>query len=182
MRRTNVINILLILVAPVLMLASCTSATAYSTQLKNEKKLIADYIKRNHITIIYEEPAYDQWKENEYLELDDYCYFHLTQMGDTTTDSLEVGQTALIRYRRYTLNANPDTVSYWTSNDSSSPIEIQFGTGSSASCTAWELALLQMRYTGAQGKLICPSKLGFNADATSVTPYGYDLKLKIRNF
>ena len=93
-----------------------------------------------------------------------------------------VGDWVEMRYRKYTLNANSDTISYWTSNDASSPIEIQYGAGSTASCTGWETALYYMRYTGAQGKLICPSKLGFSNDANSVTPYGYDLKFKVRKF
>lgn len=168
--------------AVVLLVTACTSATAYSTQLKNEKKLIEDYIKRNNITIIYEEPEYDQWKANEYLELDDYCYFNLTKMGDTTTNCIEDGNKVTLRYRRYTLTVNADTLSYWTSNEASYPIEFPYNISSAESCTAWHYALKRMRYTGAEGKLICPSKLGFSDDATSVTPYGYDLKFKIKTF
>jgi len=172
----------MLLAAVVLTGVSCTSATAYSTQLKNEKKLIADYIKRNNITIIYEEPPYDQWKPNEYLEIADYCYFNLTQMGDTSTKPLEDNSSVQLRYRRYTLNVNADTLSYWTSNDASHPIEFHYNITSAAACSAWHLALARMKYSGAEGKLICPSKLGFTEDATSVTPYGYDLKFKIRRF
>ena len=172
----------LMLAAIVLLGAGCTSATAYSTQLKNEKKLIEDYIKRNNITIIYEEPAYDKWKANEYLELDDYCYFHLTQMGDTATPAIEDGDKVTLRYRRYTLNVNADTLSYWTSNDSSEPVEFPYNLTSAEACTAWHYALKRMRYTGAEGKLICPSKLGFSEAAKSVTPFGYDLKFKIKRF
>lgn len=172
--------VLLLAVAAVL--GGCTSETAYSTQLKKEKKLIAEYLKRNNITIIYDEPPYDKWKPNEYLQLDDYCYFNLTQMGDTMTDEIESGDAVLMRYRRYTLNVNADTLSYWSSNDASYPIEFQYNVTSSAACAGWHYALDCMRYTGAEGKLICPSKLGFNDDATSVTPYGYDLKFKIRTF
>lgn len=161
---------------------SCTSENAYSTQLKKEKKLIEEYIKRNNITIIYEAPAYDAWKENEYLELDDYCYFHLTVPGDTTTDEIELGDDVLLRYKRYTLTDPGDTLSYWTSNDASHPIQFQFGITGSSSCTGWQEALVPMKYSGAEGKLICPSKLGFSSDAKSVTPYGYDMKIKIKTF
>ena len=163
-------------------LAACTSATAYSTQLKNEKKLIADYIKRNHITIIYEEPAYDKWQPNEYLEVGDYCYFNLTKMGDTMTDSIETGDVIEMRYRKYTLDVNSDTISYWSTNEVSHPIEFQYNVSSTSSCSGWHYALKYMRYSGAEGKLICPSKLGFTEDGNSVTPYGYDLKFKVRRF
>ena len=172
----------LLLVAMLLGVSCNTSETAYANQLKKEKKLIADYIARNNIKIIHEIPDDDKWKPNEYYELDDYCYFHLTQMGDTNTKEIKEGDIVLMRYRRYTLGVNPDTTSYWTSNDSSQPAEFQFLTTSAASCAGWQLALAVMGYTGAEGKLICPSKLGFDADASSVTPYGYDLKMKIRNF
>ena len=59
--------------AAMLTLGSCQNATrTYAKELKAEKKLIEQFVERNNITIIYEEPEYDQWKENEYLELDDY--------------------------------------------------------------------------------------------------------------
>ena len=172
----------LLLAAIVLLGTACTSATAYSTQLKNEKKLIESYIKRTNIKIIYEEPAYDQWKPDEYLELEDYCYFNLTKMGDTTSTPIKDGNQVELRYRRYTLTENPDTLSYWTSNEASHPVEFAYNITSAEACAAWHYALAKMRYSGAEGKLICPSKLGFTDDATSVTPYGYDLKFKIRNF
>ena len=180
--QNNHITAMLLLIGILLSAVACTSETAYSTQLKKEKKLIADYIKRNNITIIHEEPAYNQWKPNEYLEVEDYCYFNLTQMGDTTTDSLEIGDNVAMRYRKYTLGTASDTISYWTTLDASSPIEFQYGTTTGNTCTGWYYALKCMKYTGAQGKLICPSKLGFTEDGTSVTPYGYDLKFRIRTF
>ncbi|MBO4621342.1 MAG: DUF4827 family protein [Paludibacteraceae bacterium] len=161
---------------------ACTSKTAYSSQLKQEKKLIEQYIKRNNITIIHEEPAYDKWKANEYLEVDDYCYFNLTQMGDTMTDEIEIGDDVLLRYKRYTLTDPADTLSYWSSNDSSHPIEFQYGVTGNTSCSGWHLAVKVMKYTGAEGKLICPSKLGFDEDASDVIPYGYDMKIKIKTF
>ena len=177
------------LITPVLLLAamllgvSCnTSETAYANQLKKEKKLIADYIARNNIKIIYEAPDYDKWKADEYLEVADYCYFNLTQMGDTTLAEIEEGDEVLMRYRRYTLGIPSDTTSYWTSNDSSHPAEFQYAVSSSSACSGWHLALAVMRYSGAEGKLICPSKLGFDTDASNVIPYGYDLKMKIRKF
>ena len=178
----RIITPVLLLAAMVLAVSCNTSETAYANQLKKEKKLIVAYIERNNIKIIYEEPAYDKWKPNEYLELDDYCYFNLTQMGDTTTEEIEDGDAVLMRYRRYTLSEPADTLSYWTSNDAAHPIEFNYNITSASACTAWHYAVKRMRYTGAEGKLICPSKLGFDTDASSVTPYGYDLKMKIRKF
>ena len=87
------------LAAAMLTLGSCENATrTYAKKLKAEKKLIEQYVERNNITIIYEEPAYDQWKENEYLELEEYCYFHLTSPGDTTKPALETNDRFSIIY------------------------------------------------------------------------------------
>lgn len=166
--------------AALVMLGSCNrSATSYANQLKAEKKLIEQYIKHNNIVIIHEEPAYDEWKENEYLELADYCYFHLTQQGDTTTDAITANDNLNVRYRQYTLVENADTLSYWNTNEAPYPMEYTLATVYSA-CEGWYYALLRMKYTGAEGKLICPSKLG--PSSKDVIPYGYDLKLQVRRF
>lgn len=174
------------------LVVSCKNANSYSNDLKKEKELINDYINRNHIKIIYEEPAYGEWKDDEYLELGDYCYFHLSKPGERMTiseagdtvyaDSIASGDRVIVRYRQYTLNVHPDTISYWTSNDSPYPIEFQYGVSTDLSCTAWHYALRCMKFSGAEGKLICPSKLGFDEASETVTPYGYDLKFRILRY
>lgn len=161
-------------------LGSCNrSASSYATQLKAEKKLIEQYIKNNNITIIYEEPAYNQWKPGEYLELGDYCYFCLTQMGDTTSEELSKYDQFNLRYRKYELTADADTISMWNTNESAYPDRYTLSQLYSRS-EAMYYAAMKLKYTGAEGKLICPSKLGENASI--VTPYGYDLKIQIRRF
>lgn len=163
-----------------MLLSGCQEgAVSYADELKAEKKLIAEFIERNNITIIYEEPAYDEWKENEYLELADYCYFNLTQPGDTTTDSIENNDLFNLRYRQYTLNLVADTISRWNTNESAYPTQYTLTELSTESMGVY-YAVQKLKYTGAEGKLICPSKLGFNASL--VVPYGYDLKLQIRRF
>ena len=102
-----------ILAAAMLALGSCQNATrTYAKKLKAEKKLIELFVERNNITIIYEEPEYGEWKENEYLELEEYCYFHLTTPGDTTKPALETNDRFNLRYRQYTLTVEADTLSY----------------------------------------------------------------------
>lgn len=168
------------LAAATICFGSCTkSTTSYANELKAEKKLIEQYIKRNNITIIHEEPAYDQWKPNEYLEIADYCYFNLTQMGDTTSDELTTSDKFNLRYRQYELTENADTISYWNTNESAYPMQFTLSTLYSTSEGLY-LAAVKMKYTGAEGKLICPSKLGQTSSV--VTPYGYDLKIQVRRF
>lgn len=176
------VNLVLILLA-VGLLAACTkSSTSYATSLKEEKKLIEQYIERNHINIIFEEPDYMSWGENDYLEVADYCYFHLTIPGDTATEEVKAKDNINLRYRRYTLNPNADTLSYWNTNELPYPIEFQYGASTEVACAGWLYAVSKLKYTGAEGKLICPSKLGFSNESRAVTPYGYDLKIQIRRF
>lgn len=163
-------------------LGGCNS-NSYANALKEEKQLIADYIKRQNIHIIYEEPEDGNWGENDYLEIGDNCYFHLTDRGETEGDSIAYKDKILLRYRQYTLDVYPQVVkSCWTTNESANPVVFQSGISSSETCTAWLLAVVHMKYNAAEGKLICPSKLGFTESGTSVTPYGYDLKIQIRKF
>ena len=166
--------------AAMITLGSCQNATrTYAKELKAEKKLIEQFVERNNITIIYEEPEYDQWKENEYLELEEYCYFHLTTPGDTTKPALETNDRFNLRYRQYTLTEEADTLSYWNTNESAYPMEYNLVELYSY-CEGLYWAVQKLKYTGAEGKLICPSRYGSNSYET--IPYGYDIKLQIRRF
>lgn len=178
----NTKSLLLALLTPVIaLLCSCNnSSQVYGNQLKAEKKLIADYIKRNNINVIKSEPIDEPWGENDYLEIDDYLYFHLVSQGETDSEPLKYLDYIALRYRKYTLNEYADTISVWNTNDSPSPVEFQIGVSSSSTCEAWLQAIGYMKYNNAECKIICPSKLGFTEDATSVTPYGYDIKIKVR--
>ena len=162
-------------------LIGCNNNT-YSDDLKAEEELIESFIKRQGIKVVTEEPT--EWTENLYQKLPyfDNFYFHLTERGDTTLAELEAKDKVLLRYRQYTLDAYADTISYWTTLDSPNPVEIQYLVQSSASCSGWQIALQHMKYSGAQCKIICPSKLGFSDQNSYVIPYGYDMKIQIKPF
>ena len=165
-------------------LTACdNSDSIYSNLLQKEKNLINAYVKRNGINILKETP--ETWGANDYLELDDYLYYHPVQQGDTASEAVTSGDIVLIRYRKYTLNEEADTLSYWTTNDSAEPVEFTYGStvsNSSVMCSGWLMAIQKMKYSNAECKLICPSKMGMKADGTSVTPYGYDLKIVIKKY
>lgn len=171
---------MMLVMMPVL-LSGCRG-NSYSNQLRSEKKVIDEYIKLHKLNIIHEEPDYEKWGANDYLEIGDYCYFHLTVMGDTTTETVETKDKINLRYKKYGLKPNSDTLSYWNTNELPEPIEFQYNVSSSAACTGWHKAIEKMKYSGSEGVLICPSKLGFQNDASTVTPYGYILKIQIRRF
>jgi len=175
------INLWMLLMSMTFILIGCNNNT-YSDDLKAEEELIESFIKRQGIKVVTEEPT--EWTENLYWKLPDYdnFYFHLTERGDTTLAELEAKDKVLLRYRQYTLDAYADTISYWTTLDSPNPVEIQYLVQSSASCSGWQIALQHMKYSGAQCKIICPSKLGFSDQNSYVIPYGYDMKIQIKPF
>lgn len=171
----------LALIACVVLFSACNSGNSYAKDLEAEKELIQDFIKRQQINIIDTVPT-GEWGEKDFLEIDDNLYFHLSVLGDTAGTAVTLNDKIRMRYRRYTLNAYADTTSYWTTNDSPYPNEFRYGVTSSAACTAWHQAIGYMKYSGSQATIICPSKLGFEADQTAVIPYGYDLKIQIQKY
>ena len=175
------ISLSALLLSIVFILVGCNNNT-YSDDLKEEQKLIENFIQRQGIQVVTEEPT--EWKENVYWKLPDYdnYYFHLVNPGDTTSAELEAKDKVLLRYRQYTLEAYADTISNWTTLDNPNPVELQYMVSSSSSCTGWQIALQYMKHSDAECKIICPSKLGFSDQNSSVIPYGYDMKIKIKRF
>lgn len=165
-------------------LAGCNNNT-YSNELKEEEKLIANFIARQGITVVTEKPtSMEEWGENVYWKIPDYdnYYFHLVEQGDTTKAELEAKDIVLLRYIQYTLDAYADTMRFWNSDDQPEPTRLQYLVSTEASCAGWQIALEHLQYSGAQCKIICPSKLGFDDQNSNVTPYGYDMKIQIKRF
>lgn len=175
------ISIAALLLSIVFIVMGCNNNT-YSDDLKEEEKLIENFIQRQGIQVVTEEPT--EWGENVYWKLPDYdnYYFHLVNAGDTTTAELEAKDKVNLRYRQYTLEAYADTISYWTTQDAPEPVVLQFMVNTSNTCSGWQIALQHMKYSGAECKIICPSKLGFTEQNSNVTPYGYDMKIQIKRF
>lgn len=175
------ITIFALLMSITFVLIGCNNNT-YSDDLKEEQKLIENFIQRQGIQVVTEEPT--EWGDKVYWKLPDYdnYYFHLVQQGDTASAELEAKDKVLLRYRQYTLEAYADTVSFWTTLDSPNPVELQYMVSSDASCTGWQIALQYMKYSGAECKIICPSKLGFTDQNSNVIPFGYDMKIQIKRF
>lgn len=175
------ISLWTLLLSMATILIGCNNNT-YSDDLKAEEELIENFIKRQGIQVVTEEPT--EWEENVYWKLPDYdnFYFHLVEMGDTTTAELEPKDKVNLRYRQYTLDVYADTISCWTTLDTPDPVELQYMVQSNASCSGWQIALQYMKYSGSQCKIICPSKLGFSDQNSYVIPYGYDMKIQIKRF
>ena len=165
------------------LLASCSNTTTYSRQLNAEKKLIKNFISRNHLHIVTELPADTAWTDSTYYQVPGYdnLYFHLIRRGATEgKEPIAVSEHVVMRYKKYTLTENADTISYWSPLDSAYPVEFMYLTDYQNACTAWHEAVGLMEYSGSECTIICPSKQGFTADQNTVTPYGYQLRMQIK--
>ena len=173
---------LIISLLSIVALTACSDSTSYSNQLEAEEKLIDNFISRQGITVVDEEPA--QWGEKVYWRIPDYdnFYFHLVSPGDTASAEVETNDLINLRYTRYTLEAYADTLRAWNTYDSAYPIQFKYWTSDDNACTGWQVAVKYMKHSGAQCKIICPSKLGFDSENSSVIPYGYDMKIQIKRY
>ena len=180
-----------------ILFTACNNST-YSYLRDEENKLINNYISRNNLVILEEEPSIDHvWAENEYYHGDityygDY-YFHLIERGDSVridsigpdkkdTIDLEIvtGDVIVARYKQFDLSENPDTLSYWTTLDQAYPFEFHYGNTSECESMAWHAAIGLMKYPNSQCQIIVPSKTGFANEQQYVTPYVYILKIKVK--
>ena len=176
-------------------MTACNNNT-YSSQRNQEDKLIANYISRNGLNILREEPAADyEWGEKDYYKVSGYdnFYYHQIVRGDSaridsvsptridTVDlSIEPNSLIIARYKQFALTEHADTMSYWTTLDQAFPYEFHYGNTSECESVAWHLAVRLMKYPDSQCEIIVPSKLGFSDDQNSVTPYVYILKIKVK--
>ena len=174
---------------------SCNNNT-YSRLRAQEDKLIANYISRNNLEIVTTEPSDDHvWAENEYYKVAgvDNFYFHLISRGDSvrydtisatridTVDQKIIANDLIVaRYKRFGLTENADTLSYWTTLDQAYPTEFHYLNTVECECMAWHYAVKLMKYPDSQCEIIVPSKLGFSDDQSTVTPYVYILKIKVK--
>lgn len=174
-------NIFLLLAGVAFILAGCNGNT-YSDLRKKEDKLIANYISRNNLVILTEEPdSAHVWAEKEYYKVRGYdnFYYHQILKGDTAQE-IVTNDVIVPRYKKFSLEENADTLSYWTTLDQAYPLEFHYGNTSELDIIAWHLAIKQMKYAESQCEIIVPSKLGSSNDQTTVTPYVYILSIKVK--
>lgn len=178
------------------LLISCNQSS-YNSLRNAEDKLIANYISRNHLNILTEEPGNDYvWGDKDFYKVPegDNFYFHLIHRGDSIridsvspdrrdTIDLSIVRNDLIvlRYKQFALTENADTLSYWTTLDQPYPIEFHYLNTAECEAVGWHLAVKYMKYPNSECLIIQPSKLGFSAEQNTVTPYGYIMKIKVKN-
>ena len=163
--------------------ATSCNQNSYSAKRKAEDKLIADFIERQHINVIYEEPEDTPWGEKDYLKVPGYdgLYFHLDAPGDPSYTVKERDK-IYVRYIRYTLDAIADTASYMNTTEQAYPTTFSYSAYETSVPTGWLVAVKYMKHSGASCKIICPSKQGLDTEKNSVTPYGYDMKIQFQRY
>jgi hypothetical protein len=195
--------IFFLLIGVSILTAGCSGNT-YSALRKEEDRLIANYLRRNNIRVLTEEPDINyKWGEKDYYKVSGYdnLYFHLHKRGDsiridsvspTRVDTVDMtivrNDIIIARYKKFALTEDADTLSYWNTLDQAYPYEFFFGVTSGVSsglteiCESigWHEAVRLMRYPESICEIIVPSKQGFTTDETSVTPYVYILKIKVK--
>ncbi|MDD3320729.1 MAG: DUF4827 family protein [Paludibacter sp.] len=163
-----------------IILSSCNDTT-YATELKNEKILIKDFIKRQGITIIKTVPPDSTiWNKNEYYLTSDGLYINIVDPG-TGTDTIETNDIVVPRYLQYTLEAEADTISNWTTIDANYPLDFNYNDENDENaCTAFHEAISYMKRNGSIARLIVPSKIDFSTFWDPATPMGYYIKIKFQ--
>ncbi len=163
--------------------SSCSSTKSYSELLDDEKALIKAYIKRNNIMVVSTFPTDTPWVKNGkqiYVLTTSGLYFHMVNPGDLTSkDTLELKDEIVPRFRQYTLDVVADTINNWTTIDYPYPSDFTYG-DLTQSCKAFHEAVSYMKRNDTEAKLIVPSAIGFSTELNSVTPMGYDLKIKFQ--
>lgn len=176
---TTIITCLLLLIIG----ATSCNKNSYSAKRKAEDKLIADFIKRQNINVIYEVPESTPWGEKDYLKVPGYddLYFHLVEPGDPSY-TVKMYDDVLVRYIRYTLDAVADTARYMTTTEQAYATQFSYMSDYTTAPVGWHEAVKYMKHSGASCKIICPSKQGLDPEKSSVTPYGYDMEIKIPRY
>ncbi len=181
MKQLSGFLLIILFFSAVLMSCKNNNDPTYSQQLKAEKELIADYIKRNNIKVVSEKPKTFPWGENVYLLTKSGLYIHLVSEGDKTNqaDTLLRNDLVIPRFYQYTLNAKADTISNWNTVDYPFPTTFNYLDNSQV-CVGWHEAVSYMKRNNSQAKFILFSKIGFPATGNDVIPYGYDMIIKIQ--
>ena len=168
---------LVLAVLALISLSACESSTNYSKLLEQEQIKMDEFMARNGYTVISEYPTDSVFVIGQWYRFDDEAiYICIDSLG--TGKEVVDGDELSVRYVQSTLDVNPVVVSYWTTQDKPYPNEISKGSTTN-SCEGWDDAFGLMLRSGTIAQIIVPSKLGFSAASSSVTPYHYKLLMKV---
>lgn len=168
-----VINFILVCIA--VLAVSCDEETiSYADQLKDQEKLIEEFIKREGITVLKKFPLDSVFADNEYVLTESGLYFNLIEKG--SGDTIRHGDEVNIRYKQKTLIENAILEEYWDTQDAPYPTTLRYNIDTE--CLGWTEAIGYMKRSDAHCKIIVPSMLGFSTAQNNVTPYFFELKIR----
>lgn len=175
--------VLLLIFSVILFNTSCKDDyMTYADELKIERKLITDFVKRQGLIIVDEIPTEFPWEEKVYFKTKSGVYFRLTAQGDIASgDSAVLADDIIVRFDQYTLDVVADTLSSYSTINFPYPTQFNYLDYSQA-CAAWHEAVGYMKYNEAECQLIVPSKLGFPQFSRPATPVGYDMTIKVKKW
>ena len=185
MKRISYLFFLIFLAS--LLASSCSSTRTYSQLLDDQKALIDGFIQRNNIQVVTTFPTDTPWVKNGkdlYALLPSGLYFHMINPGDsskskTYPDTLQLKNVVVTRYLQYSLGVPADTISNLSTIDFPYPPSFVFGDLTQSS-KGFQEAVNYMKRNNSEAKIIVPSQIGFQSEMMSVTPLGFDLKIKIK--
>ena len=171
-----------------LALSSCTDTVTYANQVEAENTLISDYLKRNQINVITTFPKeISYWStaghDKDYYRSASGLYFRLTKGGGGAAgDTIKSRDLIITRFEAYSLTAVPDTtLSNLSTSAFPNPPSFLFGSGDYRGvCVAFNEAASYMKRNDSEARIIVPSKIGFAADAQSIKPMSYLLRIKFQ--
>lgn len=171
------------LIFALLVISSCEKNVQepYSKQLDDHNLVLEKYIERENIIVLDEFPTDSIFATNEYVKTKSNLYFQLISRGDKNNE-VAFRDKVVMRYYKHDLTEYPDTVFNLDTDDAPYPTEFQYGNyNDSESCVAWHEAVGYMKYSGAEARLIVPSKLGFPSDRSPIlVPTGYFIRIQFR--
>jgi hypothetical protein len=173
-------SVVLTLIVLLIITSSCNNKKTYADYLKEEKKAIDLFIKKNNLNILSEFPKDGKFANEHDFYKDPYSgvYFNIIDHGDATVKP-QWRQTIYIRFKGLHYFKSDDTTRY-SNYQSSFPEELVYiGPVSSMTKDSYTNAgwAVPLSYVGHRGrvKMIVPFEMGSSYDRSSYHPSYYEL-------
>ncbi|MBO5975205.1 MAG: DUF4827 family protein [Paludibacteraceae bacterium] len=151
----------------------------YADQLKEQEKLINEFIEREKIVVLENFPTDSVFQTNEYVLTESGLYFQLTKNGEG--EDVKFGDKVQVRYKQKTLEKGAIIESFWTTQDDPRPKEVEYKVSMVSDCEAWHEAIGYMKKPGAECKIIVPGIIGFSVAQANLIPYYFEMKIKFHH-
>lgn len=172
----KIFNNIVFLFSFFLFCSSCENKDTYEYELKQEKKQIDAFMKRNGFVEVDSYPADSIWdgKENVFYHVEDGIYINIQEMGDKRY-AVQENDKVILKYIKYTLGDPMIALEDYTNY----PKEYTYGYSTDATYGLLQ-AIAIMKYHGSKARVIIPSKLSSTTDMNNVIPHYYTIEMNIQ--